>query len=267
MQMQQRVFVDLDGVVIDSEDAIHTSKNTGHRVTLESCPPIPGAVDALRQLATKYEVHILSTARWSDPDNWGDRIRWIRDNGLEDLLFKRVTLTHNKNLLQGRALIDDRTANGASEFQGEHILFGSEKFPSWKSVVAYLMADSSQQPPVYFTNGKPLNASNASNASFASFGNNEKTPTCVTCGKPGTFFCSKKCWVEAGGLSSSPNSLFGGSTFSPELRFPPPTQTNLNEFYNPSFKPFDTTSTTPLGVKAPYNSFQKKIDPFDPNPN
>lgn len=259
----QRVFVDLDGVVIDSEDAIHTSKNTGHRVTLESCPPIPGAVDALRQLATKYEVHILSTARWSDPDNWGDRIRWIRDNGLEDLLFKRVTLTHNKNLLQGRALIDDRTANGASEFQGEHILFGSEKFPSWKSVVAYLMADSVQ--PVYFPRMKTLDQ--ISNASFASFGN-EKTPTCVTCGKPGTFFCSKKCWVEAGGLSSSPNSLFGGSTFSPELRFAPaPTQTNLNEFYNPSFKPFATDSTTPQGVTTPLgvNFFHKKIDPFDPN--
>ena len=29
-------------------------------------------------------------------------------------------------------LIDDRTANGAAQFTGEHIHFGSEKFPNWK---------------------------------------------------------------------------------------------------------------------------------------
>lgn len=67
---KQRVFVDLDGVVIDSEAAILKSKETGLRVPLEECPPISGAVDALHKLAKKYEVYILSTARWSDPDNW-----------------------------------------------------------------------------------------------------------------------------------------------------------------------------------------------------
>ena len=40
---------------------------------------------------------------------------------------------------KGDYLIDDRTKNGAGEFDGELILFGSEKFPNWQSVCAYLM--------------------------------------------------------------------------------------------------------------------------------
>ena len=38
----------------------------------------------------------------------------------------------------GDYLIDDRRFNGASEFQGEWIHFGSEKYPDWKSVLQYL---------------------------------------------------------------------------------------------------------------------------------
>ena len=36
-------------------------------------------------------------------------------------------------------LIDDREKNGADRFVGELILFGSEKFPNWNSVVNYLI--------------------------------------------------------------------------------------------------------------------------------
>ena len=43
-----------------------------------------------------------------------------------------------KNLNKGDFLIDDRTKNGAGEFEGELILFGSEKFPDWKRVCEYL---------------------------------------------------------------------------------------------------------------------------------
>ena len=45
----------------------------------------------------------------------------------------------NKNLNKGDFLIDDRTKNGAGEFEGELILFGSEKFPDWDEVVEYLL--------------------------------------------------------------------------------------------------------------------------------
>ncbi len=44
-----------------------------------------------------------------------------------------------KNLNIGDFLIDDRTKNGADRFTGEHIHFGTSKFPDWDTVVRYLM--------------------------------------------------------------------------------------------------------------------------------
>ena len=38
----------------------------------------------------------------------------------------------------GEYLIDDRTANGAAEFKGELIQFGTEKYPNWAAVLNYL---------------------------------------------------------------------------------------------------------------------------------
>ena len=39
----------------------------------------------------------------------------------------------------GDYLIDDRLANGVNLFKGEHIHFGSDKFPDWESVCSYLL--------------------------------------------------------------------------------------------------------------------------------
>jgi len=51
---------------------------------------------------------------------------------------KRMIVSHNKNLMIGDYLIDDRTANGAGEFRGELIQFGTEKYPDWTTVLNYL---------------------------------------------------------------------------------------------------------------------------------
>ena len=37
----------------------------------------------------------------------------------------------------GNYLIDDRPFNGASDFKGKWIHFGSKEFPNWKSVLNY----------------------------------------------------------------------------------------------------------------------------------
>ena len=49
-----------------------------------------------------------------------------------------MVITHRKDLCLGDYLIDDRGKNGTSEFTGEWIEFGSEKFPNWNSVLVYL---------------------------------------------------------------------------------------------------------------------------------
>jgi hypothetical protein len=38
----------------------------------------------------------------------------------------------------GDFLVDDRPKNGADQFEGEWIHFGSEAFPEWASVLSYL---------------------------------------------------------------------------------------------------------------------------------
>ena len=61
---------------------------------------------------------------------------------LNDVFHKRIVMTHCKGLLSHSDrdfLIDDRTANGASEFGENLILFGSERYPNWESVLAKLL--------------------------------------------------------------------------------------------------------------------------------
>lgn len=53
--------------------------------------------------------------------------------------YKRLIITHHKDLNRGDFLVDDREKNGAGNFEGELILFGSEKFPDWDKVTEYLL--------------------------------------------------------------------------------------------------------------------------------
>lgn len=41
-------------------------------------------------------------------------------------------------MCKGDYLIDGPENNGASEFEGEWIRFGSENYPDWHSVISYL---------------------------------------------------------------------------------------------------------------------------------
>jgi hypothetical protein len=50
-----------------------------------------------------------------------------------------MAITHLKNMLIGDYLIDDRTKNGAGEFTGEHIHFGTESCSDWDSVLEKLL--------------------------------------------------------------------------------------------------------------------------------
>lgn len=52
---------------------------------------------------------------------------------------KRLILTHCMDLNIGDFLVDDLTKNGAGEFMGEFIQFGTEKFPDWDAVKKYLL--------------------------------------------------------------------------------------------------------------------------------
>jgi 5'(3')-deoxyribonucleotidase len=140
--MKKRVYVDMDGVLVDYEsgfdgtpDELHGYDNTPN--VFSKMLPLPGALEAFRTLAEKFDVYVLSTAPWNNPSAWTDKANWIKKY-LGDVAHKRLILTHNKALCIGDYLIDDRTANGAGEFTGRHIHFGTDRFPDWDTVLAYL---------------------------------------------------------------------------------------------------------------------------------
>ena len=93
------------------------------------------AIEAVKELAKKYDVYVLSTSPFQNPTAWKDKIEWIYKYFGKDpssVLYKRLILTHHKNLNKGDILIDDRTKNGADKFEGELILFKSDKYPNWE---------------------------------------------------------------------------------------------------------------------------------------
>ena len=100
--------------------------------------PLEGAIDSFKILSQRYDTYILSTAPWKNSSAWSDKVKWVQKY-LGESAYKRLILTHHKNLNYGDYLIDDRTKNGAGEFKGELIQFGTEKFPDWKSVCSYLL--------------------------------------------------------------------------------------------------------------------------------
>lgn len=100
--------------------------------------PMTGALEAFERLSEHYDCYILSTAPWNNPTAWSDKLLWVK-RYLGDKARKRLILSHNKHLNEGAYLIDDRTKNGAGQFKGELILFGSEDFPDWNSVLDYLL--------------------------------------------------------------------------------------------------------------------------------
>lgn len=100
--------------------------------------PNEGSIEAFNTLSKVYDCYILSTAPWNNPSAWSDKVEWVKKY-LGESAYKRLILSHNKNLNKGHYLIDDRTKNGASEFEGEHIHFLTDRFPNWNSVINYLI--------------------------------------------------------------------------------------------------------------------------------
>ena len=86
----------------------------------------------------KFDTYLLSTAPWENSSAWADKNEWVK-RYMGKSAYKRLIISQNKHLNIGDYLIDDRTANGVGQFRGEYIHFGSEKFPDWNSVLAYLL--------------------------------------------------------------------------------------------------------------------------------
>ena len=102
-------------------------------------PPIEGAIEAVKKLeeSGKYELYIATAAPWGNPTAAMDKRLWIVEH-FGELFKKKMAITHLKNMLIGDYLIDDRTKNGAGEFNGTHIHFGNGGI-GWDDVLEILL--------------------------------------------------------------------------------------------------------------------------------
>ena len=142
------LYFDMDNVLVNFQsglDQLTEETLQKYEGQLDNVPglfasmhPLDGAIEAYMTLSNRYDSYILSTAPWGNISAWSDKAAWVQTH-LGEAAKKRLILSHNKHLNMGDYLIDDRTANGAGKFTGEHIHFGTEKFPDWNSVLKYLL--------------------------------------------------------------------------------------------------------------------------------
>lgn len=147
--MKKVVLIDMDNVLVDFQSGIDKLStvdiiNYGSD-RLDEVPgifglmePVKGAIEAYHKLSEKYDVYIVSTAPWENPSAWSDKINWVKKY-LPEVAYKRLNLSHHKNLFIGDYMIDDRTKNGVDKFNGKHIHFLSEDFPNWDAVLKILL--------------------------------------------------------------------------------------------------------------------------------
>ena len=139
--MKKVIYIDLDNTLADylsgaKEKNIIPSEAKHIPGFFRNLKPMPGAIEAYDFLSSHFDVYILSTSPWSNPNALMEKLYWVKDN-LPNA-YKNVIFSHHKDLNIGDYLIDDSIKNGAKDFKGEHIQIHSDKFPSWKHVIDYI---------------------------------------------------------------------------------------------------------------------------------
>ena len=150
------VYVDMDNTIVDFKSGIEKlSKEDqekfkdnfdNHPEIFALMEPIDGAIKTLKELNKYFDLYILSTAPWDNPNAWKQKRDWIEKffgKGEENIFYKKVILSHHKDLNNGDILIDDRPNNGAENFKGSWIHFATDDFPDWDSVFQKLISEAS----------------------------------------------------------------------------------------------------------------------------
>jgi 5'-nucleotidase len=149
------LYLDLDNTLVDFPTGIarlSAEDRVAYEGRYDDCPgifalmdPMLGGVEAFQRLAEAFDTYILSTAPWNNPSAWADKLEWVKrylGSDESSPAYKRLILTHHKNLHRGDFLVDDRPGRGAAEFAGEWVQFGSPTFPTWTEVTRYLLDNS-----------------------------------------------------------------------------------------------------------------------------
>jgi 5'-nucleotidase len=129
--MKSRVFIDLDGVIVDFDLHRTTTGKTADELkqidgAYLAMQPMPGALDAVRSIIGMgcFEVWIATKPPTGVPHAYRDKAAWVLQHLPE--LKRRIVITHDKGLLgcDDDFLIDDRPHKANCEaFRGTLIRF------------------------------------------------------------------------------------------------------------------------------------------------
>ena len=147
--MKKILYIDMDNVLVDFSSGIALTPievQKEYEDRLDEVPyifskmkPVDGAVESFDKLSSLFDTYILSTAPWENATAWSDKLDWVKKN-IGTNAYKRLILSHHKNLNDGHFLVDDRTKNGVDRFKGMHIHFATPDFPDWTTVTKFLIA-------------------------------------------------------------------------------------------------------------------------------
>ena len=146
--MKKILYIDMDNVLVNFPSGIgrlSAEDRQTYEGRYDEAPgifalmdPIKDAVESFNELSSLFDTYLLSTSPWENPSAWSDKLLWVK-RYLGKPAYKRLILSHHKNLNRGDYIIDDRTARGVDNFKGEHIHFGTDpRFPDWNAVMLYL---------------------------------------------------------------------------------------------------------------------------------
>ncbi len=120
-----KIFVDMDGVIVDFDRLVEETGLSGPvlkkvKGAYRCMKPIPGAIEAVRELIEMgYEVWIATKPPTGIAHAYSEKVEWIMEHLPE--LKRHIIITHDKGLLgdEGDFLCDDRPHKAnCQEFKG-----------------------------------------------------------------------------------------------------------------------------------------------------
>lgn len=140
-----RIYIDLDDTIFEYTKAYNEALERNPKQPFPQSAygffadlvPKKDAVKSYYELKANHSVYFLTAPSIMNPMSYCEkRVSIEKWFGLD--ACKNLIICHDKSLLKGNFLIDDRVAsNKQYAFEGTLLEFGGEKYPDWKAIMKY----------------------------------------------------------------------------------------------------------------------------------